>query len=317
VSLSGCQGLGETETGTDPVATERDGQPTETEAPEVEPDVPFDQIYRNTIQDTGVETDDLDLSDASTISEEFAIVNDHIIGSETGYFGEFRDVVHNQLEYGTDEVRIFERKTSSGESYAAIMIKQDGDWVKDLALYGNGDPDNAYLRHDEESLDASDEKLLNGMWSGEASIGSSLAFEQATEDIHPENASSEEEWQNYWEEASKEMDLHNDCLVVSQDPDIAEIGYTLEVRGRMSDLASFNDNISFNGEVEMVENATEFYHNELGDGYMQVDVTKESLGENEHELTEFDDGAVMYATEVDAEIHRENIGRVYNPRVEG
>jgi hypothetical protein len=51
----------------------------------------------------------------------------------------------------------------------------------------------------------------------------------------------------------------------------------------------------------MVENATEFYHNDLGEGYMHVDVKTESLGEDECKLTEFDDGAVMYATVVDEE----------------
>lgn len=221
----------------------------------------------------------------------------------------FKKIVHDDLGYNQDEVRLLERRMSDGHDYLAVMVKNDeGDWVKDLMGFTGSE--EGYLRHNENSLDHSGEQGLFDLWNQEKGVQSATAWEQIKQGILS-FGSREETGEERWSEIATTYSRRNDHIVVGEDVDVGEVCYSQAAAEVIAEIQDFDANDVHNQEMEMVENVTEFYHNDLGDGYLKVDITSGTVGEGQRSLTELESGEVLYAKEVGEEAYDEAVLSLY------
>ncbi len=243
----------------------------------------FEEVYRQKIPDSADQYEKSFFDEAPSweevkaeddISRQLEMVSQYSDDHKSESSDHMRYLVHEELGYTTDEVKILDRMDGAGVDYSAVMWKDsNGNWKKDLSEAGA--TEGSYLRYDEEAdTNKSAEVNLRDLWKEPMNL-SALTFTPASE-----------------------QHIYDDCLVEGlENPDEDEIGYSHQAEEYISDIADFHENDVFNKEMEVVENATEFYHNQLSeDGYMRIDVTEEEVSEEQY-LTEFDDGKTLYATE--------------------
>ncbi|MBC5792587.1 MAG: hypothetical protein H8Z69_00965 [Nanohaloarchaea archaeon] len=214
----------------------------------------------------------------------------------------FKEVVHNDLGYTEDQVRVLDRNHSDGTPFAAVMVKnEEGDWVKDLMSFTG--TETGYLRHDEDSLDSSGERGLNDIVREGGNVASATIFSRIREYIQSFGARDSFS-DSEWKEIAESYNVRNDHIVVGDVEDRGEITYTPDAASAVEDIMKPDGTQVFNQEMEMVEAATEFYHNQMGE-YGKVDVKTGELEEGEVELTQLESGETLYMEEVDAEIYNE------------
>jgi hypothetical protein len=224
-----------------------------------------------------------------------------------------KEFVHNGLGYDSSQVRVLERRGSSGDPYSAVMVnegdEENPEWVKDLQSTTGSE--TGYLRHGETDIDGSRERGLEDIWDQSEGVSSATEFFRNLDRVQA-YGTREESDEEAWNGAMREYSLRNDHIVVGDNEDEGEVCYTRDGAEALVEIQDFDANDTFNKEMELVENVTKFYHNELdSDMFVQIDVTGDSLGDNQEYLTELDSGQTLYAEEVDVNEYDEAVLSLY------
>jgi len=194
--------------------------------------------------------------------------------------------LHNDLNYKPSEVRVLGRDMAGGGTYTAVLHRnQNGDWIKDLTLPFDGT--GAYLAHNDtkNDIDFNDEasRGLWNIWNLESTPTPATFYSSLAE--------------NNWEEADQDSidrvmnwtSKGNDHIVVGEPYDDPTVGYTVEAAQAVEEIQNWHENETFNEEMEMVEQATEAYHNseepylkmEMQNGELTAVPTEEYTGPEE------------------------------------
>lgn len=165
-----------------------------------------------------------------------------------------RIAAHEDLGLDPDEVRVLGRDTTGSGTYTAVFRKNDeGDWIKDLALPFKDE--TAYLRHGETDINERNETEdgLAELWKMQPGTGTPATyFSKIDKDF--EGTDVPDEIMNW-------IDQGNDHIVVGDEYGEPALDYTVPAAKKVEELQNFEKRSTFNGEMELVERATEAYHN--------------------------------------------------------
>lgn len=225
-----------------------------------------------------------------------------------------RAIVHNQLDYSVDRVRIFLRKDGAGNQYKVIFVKEpSGDWIKHLGYVG-ASKDGSVLEHGTKpGENSSISRRLYDLWNqDQVAAGAATAIHTYRNGVK-QARSWEKFTETEWQEAAKPLDRYNDSVVVGETEAIGEIGYSRAAAETLVEIQDFDEVSAFNTEMQFVEELTLFYFNEVKDGeYIHIGVTEDKLKDGQHELVSVDD-SVLVASVVSEEKHVQDAFTVHIP----
>ncbi|QSG07253.1 hypothetical protein [Halapricum desulfuricans] len=182
----------------------------------------------------------------------------------------FREVMHNELDYSIDELILSRRITGGRELYGANFEKKDGDWIKHMS---RGGAHLAFRHRDREEQPLHSFDALVELWKEDKlQIGAATGVEKWREGV--EKGGTREEYDDpKWLIAGSPPDINNDTMIIDYDRREAEkdwfgkIGYTREGIETVGETQDWLENETFNQEVEILKNLTEFFHNTLPTPY--------------------------------------------------
>lgn len=207
----------------------------------------------------------------------FVRVNGNInMASGTKLARNMKYALHNDLELSPDKVRVMERRGGGGGSYTSFLYKnQEGEWKKDVAIpLGN---ENGYLKvGKEEDMSNIEEEL--SLISNAGPNTSATAYHGLVEG-NIKGTREDEEWLGDMEL----VDRCNDHIVVDEPYREATVGYTLPAAKFVSKAEHLQQNETFGEEMNIIEIATETWHNtdkpfirmEMKDGEITAKPTEE------------------------------------------
>jgi len=299
--LAGCSTSGTDRTATD--SPTDDGTPTEDQTPTdeptdtPEPDRSFSEIYLDDIEDgehglnrrqmadykDRIEKEDYE-SFSHLLEEISMTVGENTRANpKTHEFSRFmKYAIHNDLELSPDEVRVLERETGGGGTYMAVAHRnEDGDWVKDLGF--GGEKEESYMKHDktEDEVEFSNEsdRGLWHLWTEEHSPVPGTDYTTWKRNYDKDTVEFEED-------DERAIDRANDHIVVGDPADEGVVDYTVPAAEEVEAVMDWHENDTFNREMQLVEEATEAYHNseepyilmEMQDGELTATPTEEHHG---------------------------------------
>lgn len=227
------------------------------------------------------------------------------------YLTDLKSIIHNQLNYGMDEIKIRPGRTAGNLPYTRILHQTPNGKKKDLAAHSSND--EGYLRHNEEpSLNNSTGAFLARIWRKEGGQTPMVLSGDIRKSV-AENESYEGVSKERWYEAARRLDKMNDFPLMADNLETGQLGYDRDIAGLMPNI--YSPNIVNDAEIEnrFENNLSAFYHNRVGpDSFVRVNVADNRTEDVYTDLVSVD-GTQLIAEAVSESQHLEDAAEIYIP----